>query len=152
MGGGGAAGNTYLPQIPRYAPAFPPRTMPSQGRPSTALPEQLPSHLLPSPPHKSGEGEEAGGPLVYYGGTTTVGYCSQPGITPTMATRTVTPQPTKSGRPTFYICQVAARLGGRRIRSRHGNIWQLLAVPRPTSNWLKIRWLRCTKFDIYVVF
>lgn len=72
-----------------------------------------------------------------------------------MATRTVMPQPLKSarsGRPTFYICQVAPRLGGRRIRSSLGNIWHLLAVPGPTSNCLKIRWLRCTKFDIYVVF
>lgn len=71
MGGGGAAGNTYLPQI---CTGLSSPSHPITRCPSTALPEQLPSHLLPSHPRKSGEGEGAGGPLVHYGATTTVGY------------------------------------------------------------------------------
>lgn len=81
--------------------------------------------------------------------------CSQPSILRLLSTRTIMTQPLKSarsGRPTFSIRQVAPRLGGRRIRSRLGTIWQLLPVPRRAPNLLKIRWIRCTKFDIYVVF
>lgn len=80
---------------------------------------------------------------------------SQPGTLSLLATRTITAQPFKSARscrPTFSIRQVTPRLGGRRIRSSLGTIWQLPAVPRRPPKCLKIRWIRCTKFDIYVAF
>lgn len=56
----------------------------------------------------------------------------------------------RSRRPTFSIRQVTPRLGGRRIRSRLGNIWQLLArtsacleLPKDTLETLhKFRYLR----------
>lgn len=53
--------------------------------PSTTLPEQLPSHLPPSPPHISGEGEGAGGPLVHLWSHHYRRLCSQPVILSTPA-------------------------------------------------------------------
>lgn len=47
----------------KYAPGLSSPSHPITRCPLTALPEQLPSHLLPSPPRKSGEGEGAGGHL-----------------------------------------------------------------------------------------
>lgn len=47
----------------KYAPGVSSPSHPIKRCPLTALPEQLPSHLLPFPPRKSGEGEGAGGRL-----------------------------------------------------------------------------------------